>query len=137
MMHYFVLLFLWLVLLTPAAAAAPPDIPVSLPPGEISVTRADLIQALWEGAGAVPYAADDTFLDVNIDDPWATAVGWAKHEGLILGTGSGNFAPERPLTREEAAVILRRWGGAPGAGYLPPRRSGRVQRLHRPLPLGG
>ena len=40
---------------------------------------------------------------------YAPAVSWAAHQGLVLGTGEGRFQPERPITREEAAVLLRRW----------------------------
>ena len=30
--------------------------------------------------------------------------------GFVLGTGWGRFDPDRPITREEAAVVLRRVG---------------------------
>ena len=33
---------------------------------------------------------------------------WAYDLGLVQGTGGGLFAPDRPITREEAAVLLRR-----------------------------
>lgn len=97
-MRYIIVLALSLALLGHAATA------------EVRpVTRGEFILALWESAGAVPYDASDSFCDVALNDTWATAVGWAKHEQLILGTGENAFEPERVLTREEAATILRRW----------------------------
>ena len=39
----------------------------------------------------------------------ATAAAWCREAGLLLGTGDGRFSPDRPLTREELAVALRRY----------------------------
>ena len=48
------------------------------------------------------YAFDDT-------RAWAEAyIQTARKHGLISGTGSNLFAPDRPVTREEAAVMLER-----------------------------
>lgn len=74
-----------------------------------AVTRGAFVSMLWEQAGGVPYDATPVFSDVDRDGPWATAVAWAAARGLILGNGSGRFEPERPITWEEAALILRRW----------------------------
>ena len=75
----------------------------------LSVTRGDFVVALWESAGGVPYDATPVFSDVALDDRCATAVGWAAARGLVRGTGDGRFEPDRPITREEAALLLRRW----------------------------
>lgn len=85
-----------LLLLTPAAFAAAP------------MSRGEFVQALWELWGSVPY--EDTFLfsDLPHDTPYTSAVCWAHDLGLVLGVGDGCFAPERPITREEAALFLRR-----------------------------
>ena len=85
-----------------------------------AVTRGSFLNALWEHAGAVPYDATPVFSDVEREDPWATAVGWAAAQGLVQGTGSGRFEPDRPITREEAAVLLRRWAALQGRDtFLP------------------
>ena len=79
-----------------------------------AVTRGSFLNALWEHAGAVPYDATPVFSDVEREDPWATAVGWAAAQGLVQGTGSGRFEPDRPITREEAALVLCRWAQLQG-----------------------
>lgn len=84
------------------------------------VTRGDFVTALWESAGAVPYDARTPFSDLSPDDACATAVGWAFGHGLVQGTGEGLFSPHRPITREEAAVLLRRWSSLLGRDtFLP------------------
>ena len=89
------------VSITLASAAAPP------------VTRAQFVTALWEYAGALPYDANSPFTDVSRNDDGATAISWASDLGVVSGTGGGAFSPSRPITREEAAVLLRRY-----ASYL-------------------
>ena len=37
------------------------------------------------------------------------AVEWAANQGLVSGIGNGNFAPDRPITRQEMAVMLNRY----------------------------
>ena len=98
-MQEFAALLLLLLLLCPTARGE-----------EGPVTRGGFVSALWESAGAVPYDAQTPFSDVSPRADYAPAVSWAAHQGLVLGTGEGRFQPERPITREEAAVLLRRWG---------------------------
>lgn len=98
----FLLPALCLLLSAPAGAQEPP------------VTRCAFIHALWEMAGAVPYEAGGGFFDVAKNDPCATAVGWAAGAGLVLGGGGGQLFPGRSITREEAAVILRRYADSLG-----------------------
>lgn len=94
------LLLLFLLLFPRARAAA--------------VTRGEFVVLLWESAGAVPGDAAQGFSDVLKDDDCSTAVGWAAERRLVLGTGGGRFEPDRPITREEAAVLLRRWAALQG-----------------------
>ena len=100
---------LLLTLLLPAAAAA-----------QSPVTRAQFVAALWTCSGAVPYDANGPFSDVNPNSPGATAVAWAYDLGIVRGTGGTLFVPDRPITREEAAVLLRRYAA------LSAQRSGRL-----------
>ena len=74
-----------------------------------SVTRGEFVALIWKSEGAVPYDAATAFSDVLRDDNCATAVGWAYDAALIRGTGGGHFEPDRSITREEAAILLRRW----------------------------
>ena len=46
---------------------------------------------------------------MNPNSPGATAVAWAYDLGIVRGTGGTLFVPDRPITREEAAVLLRRY----------------------------
>lgn len=94
----FALLLAALLLLAPARAART-DPPVS---------RGAFVQALWELWGSVPYEDTRVFSDLPHDALCTTAVCWARDLALIRGVGGGCFAPERPITREEAAVFLRR-----------------------------
>ncbi|WP_324824024.1 S8 family serine peptidase [Sinanaerobacter sp. ZZT-01] len=49
------------------------------------------------------------FADVSTDAWYAQAIAWAAEKGLVDGTGDGNFAPEKKITREESAVLLDRY----------------------------
>ena len=97
MKKYLILLFLLSALFSlPGQAAGAP------------VTRGEFTLLLWESQGAVPF--DKTahpFSDLP-EDGEAQAAAWAYCEGLVLGVGDGLFAPDRPLTRQECAVLLRR-----------------------------
>lgn len=109
-------LLLLLLMLLPRVRAASPD----------AVTRGDFVVLLWESAGAVPGDAAQGFSDVHRDDPCSTAVGWAAERRLVLGTGGGRFEPDRPITWEEAAVLLRRWAALQGRDTtLPTGAAGR------------
>ncbi len=84
----------------PAAETSPEEAPVS---------RGEVLLLLWQSAGAVPY--DKTahpFTDLSLRDDLSQAAGWAYGLGLVKGVGDGLFAPDRPMTREELATLLRR-----------------------------
>ena len=79
------------------------------PSGAAPVRRGEVLLLLWQSAGAVPY--DKTahpFTDLALRDDLGQAAGWAYALGLIKGVGDGLFAPDRPMTREELATLLRR-----------------------------
>ena len=77
--------------------------------GSGPVPGVQFVAALWTCSGAVPYDANGPFSDVNPNSPGATAVAWAYDLGIVRGTGGTLFVPDRPITREEAAVLLRRY----------------------------
>ena len=70
-------------------------------------TRAMLVQILWAISGKPQPTADLCYEDVKAGDWFADAVIWAAGEGIAVGTGSGFFMPEAPITREQFALILR------------------------------
>ena len=81
---------------------------------EAPLSRAAFTVLLWQSAGGVPWEVNPCYADVDTATPGAAAICWAHDLGLSNGTGGGLFAPERPITREEAAVLLRRWGNCLG-----------------------
>lgn len=75
------------------------------------ITRGDFLLLLWQAAGAVPF--DQTahpFTDLEGQEPLSQAVAWAYDAGVVKGVGEDLFAPHRPLSREECAILLRRCG---------------------------
>ena len=71
-----------------------------------ALTRAQLVQIIYNIAGRPEARADVTpFLDVR--GHWcAPAVAWAYGEGIVSGVSPDKFAPDRPVTREQAAVMF-------------------------------
>ncbi|MNW28489.1 Endo-1,4-beta-xylanase A precursor [compost metagenome] len=74
---------------------------------EQSVTRGMLAAVLGRHAGVESTSSlASSFTDVPTGKYYTSYVSWAAERGLVKGTGQGLFAPERPVTREEAAVII-------------------------------
>ena len=108
-MRQMIPVLLLLTLLLPAAAAAQPP-----------VTRAQFVAARWACAGGGPYDANGPFSDGERAPPGATAIAWAYDLGVVQGTGGACFTPDRPVTREEAAMFLRRYAAHLGRDtFLP------------------
>ena len=67
------------------------------------MTRAQFVDALYAAAGSpATEGATPDFKDVTAN----AALTWAAVNGIIGGDGKGNFMPDQPITREQAAVIL-------------------------------
>lgn len=80
------------------------------------VTRAQMVTVLWnlEGRPVVNYTL--RFTDVT-DGSWcAGAIRWAASEGIVDGSGSGNFNPNGFITREQMATMLYRYEKKYGSG---------------------
>lgn len=75
---------------------------------ELTTTRAMLVTILWrlEGKPITDTAVD--FFDVPANEWYTAAVKWASANGIVLGW-NGEFNPENPITREQAAAILHRY----------------------------
>ena len=72
-----------------------------------SCTRGDfcrLVSVLTEKAAEPPAE----FINIAFADTTDAAILHAARLGIVNGVGGGNFAPERPVTRQEAAVMLAR-----------------------------
>ncbi len=77
------------------------------------------------GAGFVPPAAMGTVFHDAPVSYWASP--WIEQlaaDGVTAGCGNGNFCPETPLSRAEAAVFLLR--SRYGSGFVPPPATGTV-----------
>ncbi|NUU77387.1 bifunctional metallophosphatase/5'-nucleotidase [Paenibacillus xylanilyticus] len=84
-----------------AAPTEQPETPVTTE----FISRADFVSALVDMLKLNEVATAPTFKDVAADAAYADAIAEATHAGFIQGY-SGNFNPDRDITREEAATIL-------------------------------
>lgn len=74
----------------------------------------------------VLYRADDNwydekadFIDVSVGAWYYDAVAWASANGLVTGTDSQHFSPNRNITREQMVAILYRYLGYADAVITP------------------
>ena len=103
-------------------------------PGGVT-TRAQLVQVLYHLAGDPDMTGVTTpFTDLT-SDWYQAAVAWAYETGVVDGTSPTTFSPSRPVTREQAAVLLMRYA-ARKAGQRRACRSVRVCRRRQRLRLG-
>lgn len=77
-----------------------------------TVSRGMAAQLLYEAAGCPATSDFCPFSDVT---EYADAVTWAAGQGYLAGVGNGLYAPDRPVTRQEFAVILWRQAGSHAA----------------------
>ncbi len=74
-----------------------------------NMTRAMLVQVLYNISGKPEVQADAPFSDVPKNKWYADAVAWGAANGIVSGTGGGVFAPNADVTREQTAQILRNY----------------------------
>ena len=77
-----------------------------------TVSRGMAAQLLYEAAGCPATPDPCPFSGVT---ECADAVTWTAGHGYLAGVGSGLYAPDRPVTRQEFAVILWRQACSPAA----------------------
>ncbi len=64
----------------------------------------------WSFKEDAPLPFDDLDYEVNYEIVTAATIcHWAKEVGLVFGTGNNKFEPNRPITREEWAVLWMRY----------------------------
>ena len=80
-----------------------------------TLSRAMLVQILYNAAGKPAVEQNSTFQDVSADNWYATAVAWAAQNGIVSGYGYGMFGPNDAVTREQAVKILYTYAQKQGA----------------------
>lgn len=78
---------------------------------EAEVTRAILASVLYGMSDSPAVSAAADFDDTEAGAWYSDAVAWAVETGVIAGYGDGAFGVRDPVTREQAATILWRYGG--------------------------
>lgn len=92
---------------------------------DASLTRAMLATVLYRAENTPAVSGASGFSDVPAGAWYADAVAWCAQEGLVQGYGGGRFGPEDPLTCEQLAIILRRYGGETAAAAVDTADPGR------------
>lgn len=88
---------------------------------DIAVTRAQMVQLLYNMADSPAVDGETVFSDVHPLKWYTKAVDWASEIGLVDGYGDGTFHPDDSITREQMAKILllyTRKMEIPGVGLL-------------------
>ena len=80
-----------------------------------TLTRGMLAQILYNLEGRPEVSGDMPFTDVAESRYYYDAIKWASANGIVEGYGSGKFAPDDAITREQLAVMLWRYAGSPAA----------------------
>ena len=71
------------------------------------ITRAEFTKIVVEAFyGISAYEFENQFTDVQVDAWYAPYVNKAYEEGIVSGTGNGEFCPNDTITRQDMAVIL-------------------------------
>lgn len=76
-------------------------------PGQ-SMTRGMLVSVLYRFNGT-SHTGSNPFTDVSSNAWYGNAVSWAYTNSLVSGVSDTSFAPNTPITREQAAVMLARY----------------------------
>ena len=74
-----------------------------------SMTRGMMVTTLYRLAGEPQVEGTATFQDVKSSAYYANAVAWAEANGIAKGIDTGVFAPNAPVTREQAAAFAYRY----------------------------
>ena len=77
-----------------------------------TLTRAELVQILYNIEGKPEVNTSKSFSDVAADDWFYNAVMWAAENGVVLGNTDGTYAPNDFVTREQMVTILWRYAGS-------------------------
>ena len=73
------------------------------------VTRGMFVTVLGRIAAAPGSVGTNRFSDVKEGSWYAPYVNWAAEKGIASGISGTSFAPQQPITREEAALMLAKY----------------------------
>lgn len=76
---------------------------------ETKLTRAMLVQILYNLEKATFVDEFSSFEDVEDNAWYANSVAWAVKAGIVVGNGNCQFMPNQYVTREQLAVMLNRY----------------------------
>lgn len=74
-----------------------------------NLSRAMLVQVLWNLEGNPDVSTITEYSDVASDAWYYNAVQWATAENIVGGYGNGIYGPEDDITREQMALMLYRY----------------------------
>ena len=78
-----------------------------------TLTRAMLVQILYNIEGRPEVTTDKSFTDVAAGAWYEDAILWAAENEIVLGYDNGAFGAEDNVTREQMVTILYRYAGEP------------------------
>lgn len=80
-----------------------------------TLTRAMFVTILgrMDGVNTASYPGT-SFSDVPTGQWYSPYVAWASSQGIVTGTGNGQFSPNSPVTREQMAAMIARYVEASG-----------------------
>ena len=81
---------------------------------EENLTRGMLVTILYRSEGEPATNRSIPFADVDMGAYYASAVSWAKQNGIVYGVTENEFAPDRAVTREQLAAIMFRFAAFKG-----------------------
>ena len=80
---------------------------------DASLSRAMLVQILYNIEGNPGTNATKTFADVARGTWYYDAIMWAAGNGIVMGTSDSTYSPDDNVTREQMVTILYRYFGSP------------------------
>lgn len=83
-----------------------------------TLTRAQLMQILYNQAGCPEIAGQGDFSDVAEISWYWEAVQWGAQQGVTQGYEDGSFRPNEPISRQQLAVMLYRFHQGAEGGSL-------------------
>ena len=78
-----------------------------------NLSRAMVVQVLYNKEGQPTISGSHTFPDVKAGDWFNNAVTWANLNKVVGGYGDGTFQPNKNVSLQEVAVILWNYSGNP------------------------
>lgn len=108
-----------------------------------SVSRAEFVHALMKRFSLAPSAQPSVFAD-TAGNPYEAEIQGAAELGLVTGNSKKQFEPDRPIKREEAAVVVSRLlefsnykePGDPAIKLAPDTGQWAIEAIRRTIQLG-